>query len=131
MDGALHGTACSPYMAPSSKEGSNPGYIDTFIGTHTYLILQQICLIQKYRAVHALDIPELVDNAVQIGRRYMIKLHHLFADAAHNTPALHETDALHQCPSQNLVLQICLLIKTFLYDFGKRKPESNQPGRYL
>ena len=83
-------------------------------------------LANKNCAVHAGNVPELIDNAVQVGGSCSVKCHFFLIHATENTLSVHKSDAFNQGSSQYLGLQIGLLVKAFLYNLCKREAVTNQ-----
>ena len=114
VHGTLHVAAGCTHMSAASEERCHLRHIYFLIGTHADLVLQYVGLIHENRTVHALDIAQLVHNAVQISRYRIVEFHGLAVHHAHDAASVHETNALHQSSAHDLGLQIGLLVKAFL-----------------
>ena len=111
MERSLHRTARRTDMAAAAKKFRNLRHIYLSVRAQAYLILQNIGLVHKNRALHSPGIPKLVDNSLQIGRYGAVKIHGFFVNHADHASAVHKEDALKERPAQYLILDISLFVK--------------------
>ena len=80
-------------MPAASKKGSDLGNIHKVCRAHAYLILQGICFIHEHRTFHAPDIFKLINDAVKVLVRYLLKFHQLSVHRTDDAASIQKQDA--------------------------------------